>query len=188
MLATLLLVYCLEWMLRYYISNSAARQAVYTKNNNRKYYVISMGGCQIRPRGPCCWGGQTFGCAVTFSGFHSGCRLICCIDWTVMLIGSLLWGICSSLNSGFLATAVEVSKSCHNSTIKLLIQNPPISFQDNTVLSLHCKFLGLNFQRSRRKCEQLFRGMTPTYSNTHDVTTVCLWGSAPTEAYTVLPA
>ena len=78
--------------------------------------------------------------AVSFSGFYSGCRLICCTDWTVMLISSLLWGICSSLDSGLLATAVKVSKSCHNSTIKLLIQNSPISFQDNTALSLHCKF------------------------------------------------
>ena len=33
------------------ISNSAARQLfVYTKNCNRKCYVICMGGCQIRLR------------------------------------------------------------------------------------------------------------------------------------------
>ena len=58
---------------------------------------------------------------------------------------SLLWGICSLLDSGLLATAVKVSKSCHNSTIKLLIQNPSISFQDNTAISLHCKFQALIF-------------------------------------------
>ena len=62
-----------------------------------------------------------------------------------MLISSLLWGICSSLDSGLLATAVKVSKSRHNSTIKLLIQNPPILFQDNTALSLHCTFQALIF-------------------------------------------
>ena len=43
-------------------------------------------------------------------------------------------GICSSLDSGLLATAMEVSKSYHNSTIKPLM------------LSLHC--IAPNFLRS----------------------------------------
>ena len=43
MLATLLLIYCLEC-----ISNSAARQLfVYTKNSNRKYYVICGVGAKL---------------------------------------------------------------------------------------------------------------------------------------------
>ena len=42
-LATLLLIYCLEC-----IRNSAVRKLfVYTKNSNRKCYVICGGGCQL---------------------------------------------------------------------------------------------------------------------------------------------
>ena len=104
--------------------------------------------------------------AVSFSGFHSGCRLICCTDWTVMLISSLLWRICSSLDSGLLATAVKVSKSRHNSTLKSLIQNSPIQFQDNIALSLHCTFQSLNVQWVRRKCEQYLAEWL-THSHTH---------------------
>ena len=106
-----------------------------------------MGGCQIRPRLQLyvvrvyaevgrTWL-RSFGSLVLW--------IFCCTDSTVMLISSLLWGICSSLDSGLLATAVEVSKSCHNSTIKLLIKNPSILFQDNTVISLHCTFQALIF-------------------------------------------
>ena len=62
--------------------------------------------------------------AILFSGFQSGCPLI--EHWTVMLISSLLWEIFSSLDSGLLATAVKMSKSCHNSKTKPLIQNSPI--------------------------------------------------------------
>ena len=78
--------------------------------------------------------------AVSFSGFHLSRSLICCTDWTVMLISNLLWGICSSLDSRLLATAVKVSKSCHESTTKPLILNSPILFQDNTAIILHCMF------------------------------------------------
>ena len=112
-------------------------------------------GAKIRPRlqlharGPWYAEEGNLGCvalAVSFSGFHSGCRLICCTDWTVMLISSLLWRICSSLDSGLLATVVMVSKSRHNSTTKPLIQNSPILFEDNTALSLHCTFQSLIFR------------------------------------------
>ena len=84
-----------------------------------------------------------------------------------MLISSLLWGICSSLDSGLLATAVEVSKSCHNLTIKLLIQNPPISFQDFK-LAMHTSVF--NFQR-------LQTALSWNDTQTDKTTTVCLWGS-----------
>ena len=123
--------------------------------------------------------------AVTFSGYHSGCHLICCIDWTVMLNSSLLWGICSSLDSGLLASTVEVSKSCHNSTIKLLIQNPPISLQDNTVLSLHCKFQALIFS-DRGENANSYLAEWLTYSLTHLLTNTrrlqYASGAPPTEA------
>ena len=169
------------------ISNSTARQLfVYTKNSSRKCYVIWRGGCQIRPRlqlctrSVVCWGRQNLGCvalAVSFSGFHSSRRLNCCTDWTVMLISSLLWGICSSLDSGLLATAIEVSKSRHNSTTKLLIQNPPISFQDNAVLSLHSTFQSLIFSDGGENPNSYLMEW-PTHSLTHTTTTVCLQGSA----------
>ena len=42
--------------------------------------------------------------AVSFSGFHSVCFLICCTDQTVILNSSLLWVAWSSLNSVLLAT------------------------------------------------------------------------------------
>ena len=90
--------------------------------------------------------------------------------------------ICSSLDSGLLATAVEVSKLCHNSTIKPLIQNSPISFQDNTALSLHCKFWALIFgDHGENANNYLAEWLTHllTYKQTHTATTVhvCLWGS-----------
>ena len=171
------------------ISNSAARQQfVYTKNSNRKCYVIWRVGAKLGRAFNCtrsvvCWGRQNLGCvalAVSFSGFHFGRHLICCTDWTVMLISSLLWGICSSLDSGLLATAVEVSKSCHNSTIKLLIQNPPISFQDNTAISLHCKFQALIFSDHGENANSYLAEWL-THTHTHKTTTVCL-GALPTEA------
>ena len=56
--------------------------------------------------------------AVSFSGFHSGCHLICCTDGTVMLTSSLLWVNWSSLVSGLLETVVKVSKPHYNSWTK----------------------------------------------------------------------
>ena len=185
MLAKLLLqVYCLEWMLGYhnvkFRSYSADRQLfVYTKNSNRKYYV--------KPQHNQAWMGAklgyTFNCmrwyaeegnlgcvalAVSFSGFHSSRHLICCTDWTVMLINSLLWGICSLLDSGLLATAVKVSKSLHNSTIKSLIQNSPILFQDNIALSLHCTFQSLMFSDCRENANSiLWKWHTHSHTSTH---------------------
>ena len=47
-------------------------------------------------------------------------------------------------------------KSRHNSTIKPPIQNPPISFQDNIALSLHCRFQRLIFSRHRERALQSF--------------------------------
>ena len=49
--------------------------------------------------------------AVSLSEFHSGCHLVCCTDWTVMLKSSLLWVAWSSLDCLLLATVVEVSIS-----------------------------------------------------------------------------
>ena len=105
--------------------------------------------------------------AVSFSGFHSSRHLICCTDWTVMLISSLLWGICSSLDSGLLATAVKVSKSRHNSTIKSLIQNSPILFQDKIALSLHCTFQPLVFSDCWENVNSISQNDTLTHSLTH---------------------
>ena len=85
-----------------------------------------------------------------------------------MFISSLLWGICSSLDSGLLATAVEVSKSRHNSTIKLLIQNSPISFQDNTALSLHCTFQALIFSTRGDMRTAISRNDSLSHKQTHD--------------------
>ena len=139
-------------------------------------YVICGVGAKLGRAFNCtrsviCWGRQNLGCvalAVSFSGFHSSRRLNCCTDWTVMLINSLLWGICSSLDSGLLATAVEVSKSRHNSTIKLLIQNSPISFQDNTALSLHCKFYALIFSdRGENANSYLAEWLAHALTHTH---------------------
>ena len=103
--------------------------------------------------------------AVSFSGFHSGRRLICCTDWTVMLISSLLWEICSSLDSGLLETAVKVSKSCHNSIIKSLIQNSPNLFQDNIALSLHCTFQSLMFSDCRENVNSILQNDTLTHTH-----------------------
>ena len=47
-------------------------------------------------------------------------------------------------------------KSHHNSTIKPSIQNPPISFLDNIVLSLHCRFQCLIFSRCRERTLESF--------------------------------
>ena len=55
-------------------------------------------------------------------------------------LSSLLWRTFSSLDSGLLATTIEVSISLHNSTAKPLIQNSPIQFQNNTA---HCTFQSL---------------------------------------------
>ena len=124
--------------------------------------------------------------ALSFSGFHSGRRLICCTAWTVMLISSLLWRICSSLDSGLLATVVTVSKSCHNSTTKPLIQNSPILFQDNTAVSLHCTFQFLIFIDCRdMQNNYLTEWHTHTHTHTHMTTTVCLWGSAHWDITTI---
>ena len=161
------------------ISDSAAKQLfVYAKNSSRKRYVnhstMAWLDAKLGRTFTCtqsevhvCWGRQNVGCvalAVSISKFHLSHRLICCTDWTVMLISSLLWDIYSSLDSGLLATAIKVSISCHNSAIKLLIQNSLILFHHDIVLSLHCTFQPLNFQWLRRKLEQLSHGMT----NTHD--------------------
>ena len=141
---------CKAWSCRAIsISSSAARQTfVYTKNSSRKYYVICRGECQIR------------------------------LHLQLHAVRSLLWGICSLLDSGLLATAVEVSKSCHNLTIKLLIQNPPISFQDNTALSLHCMFQTSIFSDHGENANSY---LVEWLTHTHRMTTVCL-RAQPTEA------
>ena len=65
---------------------------------------------------------QAVALSVSFSKFQSVCCLICCTDRSVKLISSLLQGNCSLLDSRWLATVVEVSKSClNNSTLKSLI-------------------------------------------------------------------
>ena len=57
-------------------------------------------------------------------------------------------------------------KSCHNSTIKPLIQNPPISFQDNVALSLHCTFQNLIFSgREEWALERFLRKHTQTHDD-----------------------
>ena len=128
-------------------------------------------GSAFNCRGPCyaevgkTWNLGCVALALSFFGFHSGRCLNCYIDWTVMLISSLLWEICSSLDSGLLATAVEVSKSCHNLTIKLLIQNSPFKFQDDTALSLHCKFQGLIFSD---RGENVNSCLADWHTHTHD--------------------
>ena len=55
----------------------------------------------------------------------------------------MLWGVCSSqsLDSGLVATAVEVSKSLHNLTTKPLIQNLLILFQDVSYKHQHAHAL-----------------------------------------------
>ena len=96
-------------------------------------------------RGLVCWG-TNLGCVsfFSFSGFHISRHLIYCTDWTVMLISGLVVG-----NLFFEFWIAGNSRwgeqSRHNSTIKLLIQNSPISFQDNTAISLHCTFQSLIF-------------------------------------------
>ena len=72
------------------------------------------------------------------------------------------------LDSGLLATAVKVSKSCHNSTIKSLIQNSPILFQDNIAISLHCTFQPLMFSDCRENANSISRIDTLTHTHTHD--------------------
>ena len=97
-----------------------------------------------------CWGRQNLGwvaLAVSFSQFHLGRHLICCTNYGLNCHDDkqpVVWNLFLA-GLGLLATAVEVSKSRHNLTIKLLTQNPPISFQDNTTLSLHCTFQSLIF-------------------------------------------
>ena len=69
-----------------------------------------------------CWGRQNLSWValeVSFSGFHSGRHLSCSTDWIVMLISRLLWGICSSLDSGLPEAAIKVGKS-HQVTYKAL--------------------------------------------------------------------
>ena len=93
-----------------------------------------------------------------------------------MLISSLLWEFCYSLDSGLLATAIEVSKLRHNLTIKLLIQNPTISFQDSTVMSLHCTFQSLIFSDCRENANSLAScpGLRILWENKGLVYTVCV--------------
>ena len=87
-------------------------------------------------------------------------------------------GLASSSNdSGQWKSAVKVSKSRHNSTTKLLIQNPPISFQDNTALSLHSTFQSLIFSYGWENANS-YLAEWQTHLLTHTTTTVCLRGSA----------
>ena len=93
----------------------AGQLLVYTKNSSRNWILAWVGANWAVPSIACGAGYAEVGnlccvaLAVSFSGFHSSRCLICCTHWTVMLISSLLWQICSSLDSGLLATAVEVS-------------------------------------------------------------------------------
>ena len=93
----------------------------------------------------------------------------------------LLWEICYLLDSKLLTTAIKVSKSHHNSTTKPLIQNSPILFQDNTVLSLHCTFQSLIFSDHR----DVWTAISWNNSLTHKHTWWLLHASRalPTEAY-----
>ena len=88
----------------------------------------------------------------------------------------LFWAACLSTDSGQRKTVVKVSKSRHNSTIKSLIQNSPILFQDNIALSLHCTFQSLMFSDHGENANSISRNDTLTH--THTTTTVCLRGSA----------
>ena len=83
--------------------------------------------------------------------------------------------ICSSLDSGLLGTAVQVSKSHHNSTIKPLIQSSPILFPDDK-LALHVSVL--NFQQSLlcMRYAKIYFAKWLAYK--HTMSTVRLWGSA----------
>ena len=78
------------------------------------------------------------------------------------------------LDSGLLATAVKVSKSCHNSTIKSLIQNSPILFQDNITISLHCTFQSLMFSNGGENANSISRNDTLTHSHTHTHNDYCM--------------
>ena len=148
MLVRLLLVYCLEWMLGHHIikvevvgrlciSNSVARQLfVYTKKSSRKCerkcYVNTtqsgrVGG-QIRPclqlhlvhgmLRPAKLRLCSFGSLVVWILLRSQSdllyRLNCHVD------KQLVVRICSSLDSGLLATAIEESKS-HQFYFKTII-------------------------------------------------------------------
>ena len=119
-----------------------------------------------------------------FSRFHWGCRLSCSIGGSFKEKGSSLWTAYSSLDSGLPTMAVKVSKSRNNSITKPLVQNSPISFEDNIALSLHCTFQSLIFSgcedtRDSFLAEWLTNSLT--HLQTHTTTTVCL-GAPPTEA------
>ena len=106
-----------------------------------------MGGCQIR-------------LCLQLQKVHGMLKLRLCSFGSLVLLRSLAnWlyrlnchvdkkpvvGVCSSLDSGLLSMVIKVSKSHHNSTIKPLIQNSPILFQDNIALSFYCTFQSLIF-------------------------------------------
>ena len=52
----------------------------------------------------------------------------------------------------------------HNSTIKSLIQNSPILFQDNIALSLHCTFQSLMFSDCGENANSISRNDTHTHT------------------------
>ena len=101
----------------------------------------------------CLAGRQNLGCvvlAVPFNGLHLYCRsqsdllhrLNCHVD-KQPAVGDLFL-----LDSRLLETAIEESKSHHNSTIKLLIKIHQFYFKMHNVniaLSLHCSFQALIF-------------------------------------------
>ena len=60
-----------------------------------------------------------------------------------------------------------------NQAITWLIQNPPISFQDNTALSLQCTLHSLIFS----DCGDMQTAVSWNDTQTDKTTTICLWGS-----------
>ena len=165
------------------ISNSAARQLLCTQRtltwNATSSQHNGRGGCQIRPRLQLhevhvCWSRQNLGCvalAVSFPGFHPGRRLICCTDWTVMLIRCLLWEFVLRWTLDCCQPAVKVSKSRHNSRTKLQNQTSTIEIQVNTETYVLCMFQRLvssepwDFRPSHRM----------TNWQTDRPITICLW-------------
>ena len=128
-----------------------------------------MGVCQIRLRlqlHAVCGVRQSLDCvalAVSLSGFYYSHHLICCTNWTVMSISSLLWGM-------FFSGLWIAGNSCWGEQI------------------LHLKFVQYFFKRIT-----CFTNKTNAYlssvvekhdleiqmdGQTHTTTTICLWGSS----------
>ena len=92
-----------------------------------------------------------------------------------MLIRYLLWEFVLCWILYCWQSAVQVSKLCHNLTLKPLIQNSPILFQDIIALSLHCMFQPLVFSnRGENANNYLAEWHTHTHTHTHTHDDYCM--------------